>query len=71
LIVPDNLGKTKVGNLDLADAACSDAGNELALIDLIFVAGLLGLRNLGRNNGNRAEQDVFRFDVARKYRISK
>jgi hypothetical protein len=44
LAVPDDLGETKIGNLDCANTTCSLSSDELALISLVFILGALRLR---------------------------
>jgi hypothetical protein len=63
LSVPDYLGQAEICNLDLADSAAADPGNEFTFVDLVLVSRLLGLWMLGGDNRYRAEQDILRLDI--------
>lgn len=63
LLVPDNLAEPKVGDLDAPDAAATDAGDELALVLLLFIQ-LAHRRVRGRHQWDVLEQQVLRLDVA-------
>lgn len=63
MVVPDDLGQTKICDLDPANATRPDASDELALVDLVLIAGLFRLGVLGRNNGYRLKENVLRLDV--------
>lgn len=63
MVVPHDLGKTKICDLDLPDATSTDTLDEFALFDLILISRLLWLRILRRNERYRAEKYVFWLDV--------
>lgn len=65
-MVPDNLRKAKVGNLDHTDATRAHALDELAFVLLVFISRRLGLRILRGDEWCRVEEQVLGFDVARK-----
>lgn len=54
-ILPDNLGETKVGNLDLSNTARANARNKLSFIFLLFIIRVPGLGVTGRNEGGWVE----------------
>lgn len=64
LVIPDDLGKTEICNLNLADAACTDTLDELTLVDLVLISGLLWLGVLGRDDRYLRKQDVLWLDVS-------
>ena len=62
LLVPDDLGETKIGNLDASDASTTDARNKLAFVLLLLIVlPLDGV--LGWDNGYPVKQQVLWFDV--------
>ena len=63
MVVPDNLGKTEISDLDTANTTSTLARDEFTLVDLVLIAGLLGLRVLRGHHGNGLEQNVLRLDV--------
>jgi hypothetical protein len=63
-VVPDDLRKAKVGNLDHTDATRAYTPDELTLVLLIFISRRLRLRVLGGNEWCRVEKQVLRFDIA-------
>ena len=63
LTVPNHLGKTEVGQLDLANSTGPNPSGEFTLIFLIFIAWLLGLGIFGGCKRNRVEEQVLRFDI--------
>jgi hypothetical protein len=64
-VIPDDLRKTKVGNLDHTDTTRANAPDKLALVLLVFISRRLRLGVLGRNEWCGIEEKVLRFDVTR------
>jgi hypothetical protein len=65
LLVPDDLGQSKVGNLDTSDSSAADPRDELSLVLLVFVVGsVLGV--FRGDNGDGVEEDVLRLDITRE-----
>jgi hypothetical protein len=68
-VIPDNLRKAKVGNLDHTDATRAHTLDELAFVLLVFVSRRLRLRVLGGNEWCGVEEQVLGFDIARKCQL--
>jgi len=62
-MVPDNLRKAKVGNLDHTNSTSANAPDELAFVLLVFISRRLRLGVLGWNEWCRVEKQVFRLDI--------
>jgi hypothetical protein len=62
-VIPDDLGKAEIGNLDYTDAAGTDTPDKLAFVFLVLVSGRLWLRVLGRNERRGVEEKVLGFDI--------
>jgi len=64
-MVPDNLGKTKVGNLDHANATRANTPDKLAFVLLVFISRRLRCRVLGRDEWRGVEEQILRLDITR------
>ena len=62
-VIPDDLGQTKVGNLDNTYSTRSNTLDELALIFLVLITGRLRLGVLGGDERGGVEQQVFGLDI--------
>lgn len=71
MVIPHDLRQAKIGNLDLANAARTNSRDEIALINLVFITRLLRLGVFGRNDWDRAEEDVFRLDITGTLYVSR
>jgi hypothetical protein len=64
LIVPYDLGKTEICDLDLANTTCTNTPDKLSFVDFVFIFRRSRLWVLGWNKRNRGEQYVLRLDVS-------
>jgi len=63
LTVPDDLGETKIGNLDQTNTTGTNALDEFTLVGLVLVVGTSGLGVSGRDERCRVEEQVLGLDV--------
>jgi hypothetical protein len=63
LAIPDDLGKSEIRNLDLANSTSTNARNKLTLVGLVLVirASRLGVSGWHKRCG--VEEQVFGFDI--------
>lgn len=63
LAVPDDLGQTKIGDLNHTNAAGAFSGNEFAFIDLVLVPRLTRFGVFARDEVDGVEEKIFGFNV--------
>jgi len=64
LRVPDDLGKSKVGDLDLSDTTGTNAGYEFTFISLVLLVGSFGFRIPSRNKWYWIKKKILRLDIS-------